>query len=165
MCLFLGIDGLAALATNFAPEKCAITFSVLCKKIVEAAMRETLDLEAGNFRKIQPIPRKVGDQCVEVQKHSSTDAHHGEEPQSDYAVLIATDRGTTDVQSPSKLFALLLDPRESPDTIEKPLKDTKKSLWHIAHLNGLRAFAFIGVALFHFKHETSGGFLGADIFS
>lgn len=35
---------------------------------------------------------------------------------------------------------------------------------HIAHLNGLRAFAFTGVVLFHFKHGFQGGFLGVDVF-
>lgn len=39
-----------------------------------------------------------------------------------------------------------------------------KNLSHIAHLNGLRALAFVGVVLFHFKHGCQGGFLGVDVF-
>jgi peptidoglycan/LPS O-acetylase OafA/YrhL len=35
---------------------------------------------------------------------------------------------------------------------------------HIAHLNGLRAMAFIGVFLFHFRYGCQGGFLGVDVF-
>jgi Acyltransferase family len=34
----------------------------------------------------------------------------------------------------------------------------------IKHLNGLRALAFLGVLLFHFKAGVPGGFLGVDVF-
>jgi peptidoglycan/LPS O-acetylase OafA/YrhL len=40
----------------------------------------------------------------------------------------------------------------------------KKVLPHIAHLNGLRAVAFSGVFLYHFRYGCQGGFLGVDIF-
>jgi peptidoglycan/LPS O-acetylase OafA/YrhL len=37
-------------------------------------------------------------------------------------------------------------------------------LSQVAHLNGLRAMAFIGVFLFHFRYGCQGGFLGVDVF-
>lgn len=37
-------------------------------------------------------------------------------------------------------------------------------LTHISHLNGLRALAFIGVLVFHFRLGWQGGFLGVDVF-
>jgi peptidoglycan/LPS O-acetylase OafA/YrhL len=49
-----------------------------------------------------------------------------------------------------------------PPTAE--MRPKSKSLSHIAHLNGLRAMAFIGVFLFHFRYGCQGGFLGVDVF-
>jgi peptidoglycan/LPS O-acetylase OafA/YrhL len=43
-------------------------------------------------------------------------------------------------------------------------KEHSGKVSHIAHLNGLRALAFLGVAIFHFKHGCQGGFLGVDVF-
>jgi peptidoglycan/LPS O-acetylase OafA/YrhL len=50
-------------------------------------------------------------------------------------------------------------------TVSKPSKvDFAEGASHIAHLNGLRAMAFIGVFLFHFRFGCQGGFLGVDVF-
>lgn len=55
----------------------------------------------------------------------------------------------------------LLGAAKRDNSVEKP---SRKALSHIAHLNGLRALAFVGVVLFHFKHGCQGGFLGVDVF-
>lgn len=44
------------------------------------------------------------------------------------------------------------------------IKARSGSSSHIAHLNGLRAFAFLAVLFFHFKYACEGGFLGVDVF-
>jgi peptidoglycan/LPS O-acetylase OafA/YrhL len=51
------------------------------------------------------------------------------------------------------------EPCTSSVAIAKP-----NSAAYIAHLNGLRAMAFIGVFLFHFRYGCPGGFLGVDVF-
>lgn len=47
---------------------------------------------------------------------------------------------------------------------EKGAPKLTKPLSHIAHLNGLRALAFLGIVMFHFRHGCQGGFLGVDVF-
>lgn len=61
--------------------------------------------------------------------------------------------------------SLQFENEKMPSAVRKPSDVVSvKPLSHISHLNGLRALAFIGVLIFHFRRGCQGGFLGVDVF-
>lgn len=125
-------------------------------------MAESAHLESNDFRKqkggLVLMPQSVSYPAVDIpqlemlerpdviaMKMWDNDTFHFDDSQSDISATFLSASGKACGEA-------------------KPGECTKITACRIAHLNGLRALAFLGVVLFHFKHGCPGGFLGVDVF-
>lgn len=123
-------------------------------------MGESVRLELGHEQEEMPILAK-GEQRPEL-----SDSPHpvDEQPPQEKPAMSMSENDGAHLDDSSMLSAPLLGFPGKAHDAEVPQNQAKKAMSHIAHLNGLRALAFLGVVLFHFKHGCEGGFLGVDVF-